>query len=576
MLTSQSHEDLILQDQVGRLIRAISQNSELHIRDWNVFKAEIPQVSLAPHLQWDPNTSNIISYRGSIDGMALRYLYSDIELHSQLTPKDLIGSFIFEVLEQIRVESRCPTSLKGTQENIQQQFQKWLESFMSNGLLEGSIALLLFSVFGQVWSYLNAQELPQLMQDTMEATRAGLYQTLGKYLKSFKELAHDQYAYSLESKKLIKSLSGIIEQEYQAVPSLRTKQKVFETNKSHQIEWVPPEETKTSASTISGTNIASSRTELNSNTKKTYHIYSSIYDKEFIATKSIRAAQLKDFRLDIDQHIKSMNVPFSKLIQAYKTAFNQPLDQSWQRHVQDGYLDYRYLQQIVISKGQKALYKQISLKKTSPTHFTFLIDCSGSMKSQRLKTASWVDVIVRVLELAGISSEVLGYSTNAWMGGRPYKDWQRAGRPSEPGRLNERAHWIFKDKNTSWRKSKLGIAALLKEDIYKESLDGEALLWAYQRSQDLASKIKDRKIILLSDGCPMDSMTMQHNLDVNYLATHLITTLSHVSKQPLYQVWGCGVGKEGRSSFTNRLSWDINDVSPEKNLLNWLIEFHHS
>ena len=41
-----------------------------------------------------------------------------------------------------------------------------------------------------------------------------------------------------------------------------------------------------------------------------------------------------------------------------------------------------------------------------------------------------VDVRVRALEQAGAQSEVLGYTTGAWNGGR--RDWLRAGRARAP------------------------------------------------------------------------------------------------------------------------------------------------
>ena len=52
-----------------------------------------------------------------------------------------------------------------------------------------------------------------------------------------------------------------------------------------------------------------------------------------------------------------------------------------------------------------------------------------------------VDVMARALEQAGVASEVLGFTTGAWNGGRAQRDWLRAGRPRHPGRLNEAATW---------------------------------------------------------------------------------------------------------------------------------------
>ena len=63
--------------------------------------------------------------------------------------------------------------------------------------------------------------------------------------------------------------------------------------------------------------------------------------------------------------------------------------------------------------------------------------------------ASWIDVMVKILDKIGVPTEVLGYSTMSWQGGKCFKQWQLAGKPDNPGRLNERAHWVFKDFNSS-------------------------------------------------------------------------------------------------------------------------------
>ena len=83
--------------------------------------------------------------------------------------------------------------------------------------------------------------------------------------------------------------------------------------------------------------------------------------------------------------------------------------------------------------------------------------------------------------MAGVASEILGFTTGAWNGGRAQRDWQRAGQPPHPGRLNETLHLVFKDADTPWRRARRDIAALLKAELFREGIDGEALAWAAQR-----------------------------------------------------------------------------------------------
>ena len=50
-----------------------------------------------------------------------------------------------------------------------------------------------------------------------------------------------------------------------------------------------------------------------------------------------------------------------------------------------------------------------------------------------------------------------------------------------PGRLNDLCHIIYKSADTPWRRSKNNLGLMLKEGILKENIDGEAILWAYNR-----------------------------------------------------------------------------------------------
>ncbi len=258
---------------------------------------------------------------------------------------------------------------------------------------------------------------------------------------------------------------------------------------------------------------------------------------------------------EIDQCIHDWQIPWGKFIRLYTKLLAQPHLSQWQNTESEGLLDRRYLNRLITAPHQQVIQKKRITKPLARTQITFLLDCSGSMKEHRLELASFVDVMVRILEGVGVTTEVLGYSTLAWQGGRPFKEWQKAGSSDNPGRLNERAHWIFKDHQTSWRRARLGMAALLKPDLYRESLDGEALLWAAQRLTQANQAMGDKKIILLSDGCPMDRATLQANGEA-FLLDHLLHVLAW-TKHTDIQVWGCGVGEEMRSAFKRRLSWEL-------------------
>ncbi|MGB5855843.1 MAG: cobalamin biosynthesis protein CobT, partial [Oceanisphaera sp.] len=83
------------------------------------------------------------------------------------------------------------------------------------------------------------------------------------------------------------------------------------------------------------------------------------------------------------------------------------------------------------------------------------------------------------------------------------------------------------------------LAALLKDDLFREGLDGEALLWAEQRL--LAHSAQDRLLLVISDGCPMDTATRQHN-EQDILDLHLRQVTGRLEREGRIALCALGVG----------------------------------
>ena len=572
-MQTQTHLDFEQQQQYGAMIRSLSGEKSAQIRDWQLFHNATSLESIAPHLSLENLKASWSNPRGILDGIGLRLRNSDAALHRSLIPEGMIESLIFEVLEQIRVESNCPEELKGCRKNTQTQFIAWMQQLIASGGVESSIGLLLVTIFSTAWMKLNGQPVPQLMQDIVEATRAGISESMGPLLVKLKANRNDQEAYAQIAREVIHLAAELIAEEYRNNPSIRTKRK--NQSATHlKIEWVPPHAGKVAADFRRPANHSSEQRLLLKKSLEKYHVYNSSYDSEAEAKKKIRPAQLATYQDQLNQEIAKQNIPWAKLIRIYQQIFASQLPKRWQTTEAEGLLDRRYLIRAATSPLQPALYKQLTTTSKANAKTTLLIDCSGSMKEQRVKIATCVDSLVRILEQAGIKTEVLGYSTSSWQGGRPFKEWRKNGQTPNPGRLNERAHWIFKDFDTNWRRSRAGIAALLRPEIYAESIDGEALLWATERLQNSSgSQHTNNILILFSDGCPMDRATIEANGE-EFLKNHLLQAIAWCEHQPHLELWGCGIGSELRPAFQHRLSWDEypNDIA--STLKNWASEFN--
>lgn len=202
---------------------------------------------------------------------------------------------------------------------------------------------------------------------------------------------------------------------------------------------------------------------------------------------------------------------------------------------------------------ERRLFKQPQQQWENNSSISFLIDCSGSMKGHAETITMMVDLLSRALEHSGAKTEILGYSTNTWNGGKPYRRWLATGRTPHPGRLNEIDHRVFKDADTAWRYANRAIMALLKLDLYREGIDGEAVHWACQR---LLRQPSTRKVLyVISDGSPMDSATHLANDDY-YLDNHLQQVMTTYQKQGI-DIIGIGIGLDLSALYTHSLIADL-------------------
>ena len=175
------------------------------------------------------------------------------------------------------------------------------------------------------------------------------------------------------------------------------------------------------------------------------------------------------------------------------------------------------------------------------TVVSLLVDQSGSMRGQSmLLAAAAVDIAQNFLSQLGCKVEVLGFTTVSWHGGRARRRWKWRLRPRRPGRLCELLHVIYRSANDH-RTSTGGWAfrAMLRPDLPKENVDGEAILWAATR---LRSRPEKRKVVLvISDGAPVDDATLLAN-DPEFLDRHLREVIQKLTDQNDVELAALGVG----------------------------------
>jgi cobaltochelatase CobT len=114
-------------------------------------------------------------------------------------------------------------------------------------------------------------------------------------------------------------------------------------------------------------------------------------------------------------------------------------------------------------------------------------------------------------------------------------------KPTNPGRLNDLRHIIYKSADSPWRQSKKNIGLMLKEGILKENIDGEAIKWALNR---IKKRKEERKIIMvISDGAPVDDSTLSTNPG-DYLEKNLKQTVKFIEDKSNIEILAIGIGHD--------------------------------
>ena len=533
-------------------IRALSGVPDLHFRGRRLHRGQRALPPFAPHLHPSLEHDDFASFRGAADGLALRLSGSDAGLHRQLCPAEPVDRMVFDWLEQLRVESLVPDTMPGVARNLEHRHAEWAMAFHDAGLTESARGILLYTIAQVCRARVTAQPVLEAIAGIIEHTRAALAPALGEHLAGLRASRADQGAYAVHARAIARHVGtalreldeeqgeGAGEPDDERDPDGRSGLRLmFESG---------GDEGSALATAASG------RSGVLDAAPEGYRVFTTAYDREVEAASLVRAALLTELRERLDRRVAGQGVHLPRLARELKALLAAPTRDGWDGAQESGRVDGRRLAQLVTSPTERRLFRVEREEPVADCLMSVLIDCSGSMKEHVESVAMLVDLLVRALELAGVASEVLGFTTGAWNGGRARRDWQRAGRPAHPGRLNEACHLVFKDADTPWRRARRGIAALLKADLFREGIDGEAVDWACRRMEGRAET--RRLLLVVSDGCPMDTATNLAN-DAHYLDQHLREVVARREQEGRVAIYGVGVGLDLSPYYSRSRALDL-------------------
>ena len=274
----------------------------------------------------------------------------------------------------------------------------------------------------------------------------------------------------------------------------------------------------------------------------TYRVFSQKFDEETPAEELSDEEELERLRAYLDKQLEPLKGAVSRLANRLQRRLQAQQNRAWEFDLEEGMLDAGRLARVVANPTTPLSFKVEKDTTFRDTVVTLLIDNSGSMRGRPISIAAiTADVLARTLERCQVKVEILGFTTRAWKGGESREEWLSAGRPQNPGRLNDLRHIVYKRADSPWRRARANLGLMMREGLLKENIDGEALEWAYRRIQSRAEQ--RRILVVISDGAPVDDSTLSVNPS-NYLERHLREVITMIEKRRSVELLAIGIGHD--------------------------------
>ena len=273
-----------------------------------------------------------------------------------------------------------------------------------------------------------------------------------------------------------------------------------------------------------------------------YKVFTRAYDEQIAAEDLCDGEELARLRTYLDQQLKPLQSVVGRLANRLQRRLLAKQNRSWSFDLEEGVLDTSRLTRVITDPMSALSFKQEEDMPFKDTVVSLLLDNSGSMRGRPIMVAALcADILARTLERCGVKVEILGFTTRAWKGGRAKEDWLGAGRPPQPGRLNDLRHVVYKSADAPWRRARKNLGLMMREGLLKENIDGEALMWAHDR---IIGRAEQRRILMvISDGAPVDDSTLSANPG-NYLERHLRGVIQWIESRSPVELIAIGIGHD--------------------------------
>lgn len=516
----------------------------------------------------EPNLKNIrenLNYiRAEADSMALKVRFHKKNIHKRYLGQNEISNDIFNAVEQSRIETQGSDKFKGIKSNI---FNKH-ELDLQNKDISKNHSKEIINAFRYVsYSEFTGKKLGGKFNQFKKLIQNQLGSKYTEFFLNLKNNISNQENFANQLQSILKELgyfdnrlknddANNSENENQSKDEDVANQDNPSTDQDKGLDQDFDKDDSTLDSLLSVSSEGeedmgddSQENELDYFPKidsldklKDYKFYTNKYDEIIKAEDLCDLKELDRLRLSLDQQVFHFKPLIAKIANRLQRKLQAQQNRQWEFNLEEGYLDTARLAKIIINPNHKLSFKREKNIEFKDTIVSLLIDNSGSMRGRPITVAALCsDILARTLERCLIKTEILGFTTKAWKGGKSREKWIESGKPSNPGRLNDLRHIIYKSGDAPWRRSRKNLGLLLREGILKENVDGEALSWAFSRL--ILRHEKRRVLIVISDGAPVDDSTLSVNPG-NYLEKNLRETIINIENKTDIDLIAIGIGHD--------------------------------
>jgi cobaltochelatase CobT len=564
---------------VAGALRAIAKKRDLEVAyasDRPALMSDKARLSEPPR-KLDAAAAAIV--RGQADAMALRLACHDAAMHRRLAPQAEQARGVFDAVEQARCEAIGSRRMTGVASNLTAMLEdRYFRGGKYEDIRSREDAPVEDAVAMLVREKLTGLEPPPAARRLVDLWRPWIEEKAGQDLASLDSVLENQRAFARRINDLLAHL-GMQDasaadrededdnendaQDGQESEGQENKGETEDDSDAMQVEDAEtgeddssegeaqeaespssdmPDETETGEAEEASQPWRPPETRSAERQGPDYKAFSARFDEVIDAQDLCDPEELERLRAYLDKQLSSLSGVVARLANRLQRRLMAQQSRGWDFDLEEGMLDAARLSRVIIDPTSALSFMRERETDFRDTVVTLLLDNSGSMRGRPITVAATcADILARTLERCGVRVEILGFTTRAWKGGQARESWLQAGKPANPGRLNDLRHIIYKSADAPWRRARKNLGLMMREGLLKENIDGEALAWAHQR---LLARAESRRILMvISDGAPVDDSTLSVNPG-NYLERHLRWIIEEIETRSPVELIAIGIGHD--------------------------------